>query len=286
MVSPSSGQLRMQPATSALGSPPDPYLPPSPTRTPRDKTAHVPVSWRTLRIACVPLLMHLAIALTAIDDLPASRVFQVTPHERRLLRIRVVPSEVRPALSRPDEGETIHSRSFLNRIQKALPLTVVGTAMAVIGLMHQPQHGGHGGGRGRRSDPPAWAPEREATYPFRDWAQDLLAWSIIATDLDAAQQTASIILQLGGEARNMARHLSYNDLTNGGLIQGNHVDPVTYLLHHLAVNFAPLGEEAQLAAIAELHRFARKPGESRDSLPSRFLTLRYCAAQRKAKEWP
>ena len=106
-----------------------------------------------------------------------------------------------------------------------------------------------------------------------------MAWSIIATDLDAAQQTASIVLQLSGEARNMARHLSYNDLTNGALINGNHVGPVAYLLHHLAINFSPLGEEAQLAAIAELHRFDRKPGESIDGLLSRFLTPRYRASQ-------
>ena len=48
--------------------------------------------------------------------------------------------------------------------------------------------GGGGGGGGRRNQPPpGWNPEHAARYSFRDWMQDLLIWSIIATDLDPPQ---------------------------------------------------------------------------------------------------
>ena len=134
------------------------------------------------------------------------------------------------------------------------------------------------GGRGRR-DPPAWAPERESQYPFRYWSQDLIAWSILNTDLDPSQQTAAIILQLGGAARELARNLTYQQITQGGVVGGQAVDSVTYLLANLAQNFAPLGEEQRLQAMTELMTFNRVPGESIDALLSRYMTLRFRASQ-------
>ena len=65
------------------------------------------------------------------------------------------------------------------------------------------QAGNRGFGGSRR--PPAWSPKREAIHPSRHWVQDLLAWSILATDMDSSQQRAAIILQLGDVARELTR---------------------------------------------------------------------------------
>ena len=57
-----------------------------------------------------------------------------------------------------------------------------------------------GNGRRRNRDPPAWNPDREATYPSRHWSQDLLSWSLLNPDIDSAQQTAAVVLELQGRA--------------------------------------------------------------------------------------
>ena len=111
-----------------------------------------------------------------------------------------------------------------------------------------PQQGGRGGASGGRVPPPAWSPERETTYPFRHWVQDLLAWSILATDMDSAQQCAAIILQFGGAARELTRSMNYQGMTTGGLVNGVQQDAVSFLLMNLAAQFGPLGEESRLAA--------------------------------------
>ena len=123
---------------------------------------------------------------------------------------------------------------------------------------HQDQDGGvrnrRGGGR---VPPPAWHSENgPSTYEV--WVQDLLNWSILASEMDAAQQCAAIIEQLGGEARNLARNLSFGERTQGGLVAGEMVDPVTYLLTHLAEAFAPLSEETRLRVTNELFAFNRR----------------------------
>ena len=160
---------------------------------------------------------------------------------------------------------------------------LLGSAIGHMQAPPWPGPAGGGVGPARSSNPtrtpPAWSPERESSYPFQTWAQDLLAWSILVTDMDAAQQTAAIILQLGGAARELARSTSYQDITQGGMINGQPVDPVTFLLTQLAQQFAPLGEEARLRAISELMQFHRNPNEQIDSMLSRFMTLRYRAAQ-------
>ena len=77
------------------------------------------------------------------------------------------------------------------------------------------------GGFGNNRQPPGWSPERESTFPFRHWGQDLRAWSILATDMDSAQQCAAIILQLGGAAREFTRSMSYDEMTRGGIVTAN-----------------------------------------------------------------
>ena len=99
----------------------------------------------------------------------------------------------------------------------------------------------------------------ERQYSFLDWTQDLLIWSIAAADMDPARQCAAIITQLGGAAKALARNMTYQDMTQGGVIAGQQQDPVTFLLTHLAQNFAPLGEESRLRYVSDLMNFDRKP---------------------------
>ena len=109
--------------------------------------------------------------------------------------------------------------------------------------------------------------------------EDLLAWTIVASDLDASQQCAAIILQLGGPARDLVRHMSFTDISAGGQVAGQQVDPVTFLLSQLAQHFAQLGEEQRFNAMGELMTFHRKPNEGIDALISRYMTLRFRADQ-------
>ena len=68
-------------------------------------------------------------------------------------------------------------------------------------------------------DPPVWGPEMADRYPFEYWVEDLLAWSILVNDqLDPSQQASAIMLKLSGSARDFCRELSYQERTQGGLI--------------------------------------------------------------------
>ena len=54
------------------------------------------------------------------------------------------------------------------------------------------------------------------------------------------------------EAAQLALKLSYNDTTQGGMVNGSQLDPVTFLLAQLAAHAAPLGEETRLQIVGEL----------------------------------
>ena len=88
--------------------------------------------------------------------------------------------------------------------------------------------------------------------------------------MNAPQQCAAIILQLGGAARELARSLTPNEVFNGGIVNGVLVDPVTYLLHGLQQRFAPLDEESRLRATQDLLSFQRRHNETVDTLLRRF----------------
>ena len=94
------------------------------------------------------------------------------------------------------------------------------------------------------------------------------------TDLVAHQQCAAIISQLGGAARDLASTLPPGEVYNGGVVNGQHLDPVTFLLHGLSSRFAPLDEESQLRAAQELLSFVKKPHEIVDTVISRFVIIR------------
>ena len=100
-------------------------------------------------------------------------------------------------------------------------------ALFSIPVCMMPYGGGRGGYSSRQRAPPGWNPVNAHSYSFRHYCQDLLAWSILARDMDETEQAASIILELQGPARELFREFTHNDYTNGGIIGGVQVGPVT-----------------------------------------------------------
>ena len=126
-------------------------------------------------------------------------------------------------------------------------------------------------------DPPAWDPDRAHQYTFRDWASDVLAWSI-ADPRDNRRKAAALRLRLLGPARRWARSLPPKALINGGAVGGRQLNPMAFLMHSIAVNWGELGEETAMAAVAELDGFGRIQGETIDNLLIRFELIRERAA--------
>ena len=121
--------------------------------------------------------------------------------------------------------------------------------------------------------PPRWEPGLEGSLPFRTWLQDLLLWTI-TTDLEPHRQAAMIISQLGGAAREMARTLSPQEIFQGGVVQGQQLDPVSFLIHGLSTRFSPLDDEIRIRAAQDLLQFQRRGNEPVDVLLTRFETVR------------
>ena len=108
-----------------------------------------------------------------------------------------------------------------------------------------------------RSLPPAWGPEDERQYPFRTYVQDILFWRM-QSDLLPHQQAAAIIQQLKGSARELARSLTLLEIFNGGVVNAQQLDPVSFLFHGLTARYAPLAEETRLASLTNMMQFQRR----------------------------
>ena len=154
---------------------------------------------------------------------------------------------------------------------------------------HRRHHGGrdrHGGGghfRDRDASgvpsfqqgsfnyrvPPGWDPRMNQSYSFRAWTTDITLWSML-TDLTPSQQCCAVILRLHGDARESARaHLSYNEITVGGTVNGVHLDPLGYLMAGMELRYAQMSDETRLAAMQEYMSFQKYPHETIDILISR-----------------
>jgi hypothetical protein len=94
------------------------------------------------------------------------------------------------------------------------------------------------------------------------------------SDMQPHQQCAAIIQRLGGEARELARLMTPQELMNGGQLNGNAVDPVTLLFHALQTRFGPLEEETRMTAVNNLLNFHRRGNERINELLTRFETTR------------
>ena len=150
-----------------------------------------------------------------------------------------------------------------------LGLGLILTLVVVVGYLCLMMPGTNG-----QRLPPAWDPSRQSQYPFRQWTQDLLVWSI-ATDMDASRKAALVGMQLRGSAQELFRTIPPAALINGGFVNGAQVDPLTFLLHALSERFAALGDEVRLGAITDLLCFGRRSSyETVDDLLARFDILR------------
>eukprot|EP00969_Alexandrium_andersonii_P132616 5864267-Alexandrium_andersonii.AAC.1 len=65
----------------------------------------------------------------------------------------------------------------------------------------------------------------------------------MVTDLQPYQQAAAVVLRLGGPAREYARQFAPQELTQGGVIDGVMLDPVSYIVAGLQKRFAQLDDE-------------------------------------------
>ena len=97
---------------------------------------------------------------------------------------------------------------------------------------------------------------------------------LLNNDLEPPRQAAAVLGELRGSAQEFAREIPPNIIIQGGMVDGIHVDPLTYVVTHLADRFAVLGEESRLAAMTELMTFSRRQGETIDQLLSRFDLVR------------
>ena len=95
--------------------------------------------------------------------------------------------------------------------------------------------------------------------------------------MQVQQQAVAVILRLGGQARELARELTPEQVLHGGDVDGVHRDPLGFLMHHLSARFSPLGEEVALRSISDLTGFTRMPNERVDELISRFDTTHHRA---------
>jgi hypothetical protein len=102
---------------------------------------------------------------------------------------------------------------------------------------------------------------------------------VIITPLAPHQQASAIVSRLGGTARDMGRTLTPDEMFNGGIVNGERLDPVTYIVAGLHRNFAQLDEETRLAAMTEFLAFQRRSGESISSVLARYDLVRNRARQ-------
>ena len=105
-----------------------------------------------------------------------------------------------------------------------------------------------------------WDPAMQARFPFREWAREVMLWSILV-DMTPARKAAWVALNLRGQAQRLAKSIPPTAMINGGVINGTQVDALTFLMHSLNERYAPLGEESRLKAMTEIFCFHRLPQE-------------------------
>jgi hypothetical protein len=172
-----------------------------------------------------------------------------------------------------------HPRSLVHRLSAITAMHPIAQVFVLsIPILMFVCHMFPGAGGNAFRTPPAWGPEQESTYPFRQWSRDVLLWSI-ASDMEPARKAAAVMLTLRGAARELSRQIPPQAVVAGGLINGVQVDPLTYVMHALQERFGNLGEEIRVQSITELMSFHRKGNEPVDSLLVRFDSIRSRAAE-------
>ena len=213
--------------------------------------------------------------------LPQSETLAQLRGTSKASRLTMVPS------TDPDNAESQGPTSKASRLipwgrlAETAPSLATFLTFGIVGilLLMVPVGAGALGGRENSNYrvPPTWSPEGEHNYSFRAYMTDISLW-IMLTDLQPHQQCAAIIMRLGGAAREMARMITPQEMAAGGVRNGVHVDPVTYLLGALHLRFGALEEESRLTVMTDMLAFSRKPGENINNLLARYETVRQRAA--------
>ena len=107
------------------------------------------------------------------------------------------------------------------------------------------------------NQPPVYDPD-DRSQSFRAYMTDLMHWCM-GTRLAPHEQAVAIVRRLRGTARDMGRTLTPAELFNGGIVNGEQLDPVTYICAGLHRQFAQLDEETRMQAMTEFVAFARNP---------------------------
>jgi hypothetical protein len=168
------------------------------------------------------------------------------------------------------DQKDLNDRSLYYLVAYFIPATVVLMLLLVMPGRRSRQESSHG-------VPPGWNPEGDNAYSFRAWMTDITLCVMVA-ELRPEQQVAAIIMRLEGSAREMSRMITPQEMANGGVVNGQMIDPVSYLLHALQGRYAALDEETRLSSMTEMLAFARRSGEGINSLLSRFEVVRQRAA--------
>ena len=160
-------------------------------------------------------------------------------------------------------------------------------ALAVASIAYMMGHHGHHGrepfgghGTSTMKTPPAWGPERANVYPFSQYVKDVMLWSI-ATDMDIMRQGPAVAMQMTGAAK--LRVSQILEMDNGLLMlqRGNgEMTGLMLLLQNIGDKFAPLEVELSTRAMHDMMSFRRNPGESIDTLLTRFEMVRTRAMTR------
>ena len=146
-----------------------------------------------------------------------------------------------------------------------------------VACMMRPGDNGNGRNDRHRDIPPFYDPSN-ARYNLRSWLIDLNLW-VCQTTRPVHSQAAAILEQLGGTARIIGRQMSTHEIMNGGQINGMHVDPVSYIVLALHMQFGQLQTENQLIAMTEFFAFERRNNESINEVLARYDIVRHRAAE-------
>ena len=213
---------------------------------------------------------------------PHSRSWTATSTSREHREVVVTVRKLQDISYNGIFGKITKVLSFANNylLQSDIPLFYAAlwpiSVMLTLVLACMRPGDGHGGGH-NRDQPPAYDPAN-SRYNLRSWLTDLNLW-ICQTTRPLHSQAAAIVQQLQGTARIIGRQISVPELMNGGEVNGQWVDPVSYVVLALHNQFAQLETENQIIATNEYMAFHRRSNESINEVLARYEVVRHRAAE-------
>ena len=118
-------------------------------------------------------------------------ILPVTDDLTVLPRVQEYPTDAVAAANAAVRPRRVRGNASAEAITTSCVLIAAGLicivmVMSVVCAMH---HGGHGHANDRV--PPSWDPANQASYSFRDWAHEVVIWSIAPPPLDERRKAAA-----------------------------------------------------------------------------------------------